>query len=85
MTDTKHDALSNAEFEARVKNLAHTLWEQDGRPEGRALEHWFAALDDTRQRMGQGEAETGRQRDDNIDDLGKPINDPDAPALDQPV
>jgi hypothetical protein len=27
----------------RIAQLAHELWEQEGRPEGRALEHWLQA------------------------------------------
>ena len=27
----------------RVRELAHLMWERDGRPEGRAMEHWLKA------------------------------------------
>lgn len=30
-------------LEARIREKAHKLWEQDGRPEGRAAEHWERA------------------------------------------
>jgi hypothetical protein len=33
-----HDNL-----EQRIRQKAHELWEQDGRPEGRAAEHWEKA------------------------------------------
>jgi hypothetical protein len=29
--------------EQEIKQLAHTLWEQEGRPEGRDVEHYLAA------------------------------------------
>jgi hypothetical protein len=32
-------------FEDRVRGLAHAMWEREGRPEGRALIHWFLACD----------------------------------------
>jgi hypothetical protein len=31
-------------FEAAVRDTAYFLWEQDGRPEGRADEYWERAL-----------------------------------------
>lgn len=27
----------------RVRELAHQIWEREGRPEGREVEHWLAA------------------------------------------
>jgi hypothetical protein len=29
--------------EQRIRDIAYFLWEEEGRPEGRALEHWAAA------------------------------------------
>jgi Protein of unknown function (DUF2934) len=29
--------------EERVRHLAHLLWENEGRPDGRAESHWLAA------------------------------------------
>lgn len=29
--------------EQRIREQAHSLWEQDGRPEGRAEEYWLRA------------------------------------------
>ena len=29
--------------EERVRELAHTLWENEGRPDGRAEDHWLRA------------------------------------------
>jgi hypothetical protein len=38
MPDTRHDTL-----EQRIRAHAHRLWEEEGRPDGRAEAHWFAA------------------------------------------
>jgi hypothetical protein len=32
------------EIDERVRDLAYRLWEEAGRPEGRAEEFWFIAL-----------------------------------------
>ena len=29
--------------EEKVRDLAYTIWEQEGRPEGKALEHYYTA------------------------------------------
>ena len=29
--------------EEQIKDLAHAIWEEEGRPEGKALEHYFRA------------------------------------------
>jgi len=29
--------------EEKIRRLAHTLWEQEGRPEGRDVQHYLAA------------------------------------------
>ncbi len=29
--------------EEQIKDLAHAIWEQEGRPEGKHLEHYFRA------------------------------------------
>ncbi|MBW7850606.1 MAG: DUF2934 domain-containing protein [Rhodospirillales bacterium] len=42
------------EREARIRERAYQLWEADGRPAGRAVEHWVRAEAE----MGGGEAET---------------------------
>ncbi len=31
------------EYAHRIRERAYFLWERDGRPEGRATEHWHAA------------------------------------------
>lgn len=39
-TDQQLDPVSED-----IRNTAYLLWEQDGRPEGRADEYWYRALD----------------------------------------
>lgn len=35
-----------ADREERIRQRAHELWEQEGRPEGRAQDHWERAAQD---------------------------------------
>ena len=35
--------MQNADLHQRIKLRAYLLWEQEGRPEGRAEEHWLRA------------------------------------------
>jgi heme oxygenase len=86
------DPWIDRNFEAQVRQTAYFLWENDGRPHGREQQYWFAALDRCLRQHQADELlrkepsdRTGMQVDDNIDDLGHPINDPDAPPLEQPV
>jgi len=46
------DTMSDADdpwidrnFEAAVRDTAYFLWENDGRPQGREQDYWFAALE----------------------------------------
>jgi hypothetical protein len=39
----RKDADMPDDFEARIREKAHKLWEEAGRPEGRAAEHWEMA------------------------------------------
>ena len=32
-----------ASHEERVRHFAHSIWEEEGRPDGRAEAHWIAA------------------------------------------
>jgi len=36
--------------EEKIRQLAHTLWEQEGRPEGRDVQHYLAAKEILEQR-----------------------------------
>jgi len=33
----------NTDVASRIRDTAYFLWEQDGRPEGRAMEYWLKA------------------------------------------
>ncbi len=37
--------MSNID-ETWVRNRAHELWEKEGCPEGKELDHWFQAMDE---------------------------------------
>ncbi|MFC7332773.1 DUF2934 domain-containing protein [Rhodocista pekingensis] len=37
------DAAREQEHEERIRRKAHEIWEREGRPEGRAAEHWDKA------------------------------------------
>lgn len=86
------DPWIDKDFETQVRETAYFLWENDGRPHGREKQYWFTALDRClRQREAdellRKEPADGMtdQADDNIDDLGRPLNNPGAEPLDQPV
>ena len=44
----------DGERERRIREEAYRLWEEAGRPEGRALEHWSEAKRKYEQAEGQG-------------------------------
>ena len=77
MTET--NPCGDYSFEQAVRETAYFLWEQDGKPSGREQEHWCCALE---QHLRERRADAAisakpiatHQADDNIDDLGRPIN-----------
>ena len=40
---------ANEATNVEIATVAYSIWEQEGRPEGRALEHWRAAEAQVRQ------------------------------------
>ena len=50
-------------WEKAVREAAYRIWEREGRPEGRAMEHWLAAQRETR---GEEEKVLERRPDANI-------------------
>lgn len=34
---------SSAERQARIREIAHSIWESEGRPAGQSLRHWYMA------------------------------------------
>jgi hypothetical protein len=44
-----------------IRAAAHSLWEQEGRPEGRDIEHWLRAEVLLRQKRGPIKVETMKQ------------------------
>lgn len=45
MTSKSEDPWVDPLFDRAVRETAYFLWEQDGRPQGREQQYWFAALD----------------------------------------
>ena len=35
--------MTHIEIESQTRNRAYAIWEAEGRPEGRAVDHWLAA------------------------------------------
>ena len=35
--------MTDVEIESQTRHRAYAIWEAEGRPDGRALEHWLAA------------------------------------------
>ena len=56
------------DFEARVRERAYALWQQEGGVEGRALDHWsraereIAAMQDAMRRAGDSAAPKAKKR-----------------------
>ncbi|WP_233842547.1 DUF2934 domain-containing protein [Dyella sp. 2HG41-7] len=34
---------TSAERQARIRDIAHSIWESEGRPVGQSLRHWYMA------------------------------------------
>jgi hypothetical protein len=45
LTDHPEIAMTDNRTE-RIRQRAHEIWEREGRPEGRAQEHWYKAVQD---------------------------------------
>ena len=43
MSNTNPLDITNEEYQQRIRERAYLLWEEDGRPEGRADEYWDRA------------------------------------------
>ncbi len=67
----------NHDLEDRIRVRAYHLWEQDGRPAGKGLEHWLAA---THQIANETAAIAGTADDDNTATQALPAAG-DAPAV----
>ena len=58
--DTQSRAASEPTTE-EIRAAAHSIWEQEGRPEGRDMEHWLKAELLLRQKRGPIKAGTMKQ------------------------
>ena len=47
--------------EAEIQHAAYLLWIEDGKPEGRELDHWLAAREKLRHRPGRKARTRGRR------------------------
>src|SRR5690554_7584873 len=56
--------------EARVRNLAHKIWESEGRPEGQEQRHWDMALEIVTAELEE------ENLDVELDDIGEQIEEP---------
>lgn len=56
---TKKAPLLAEPTDAQIQHTAYLIWLEDGRPEGRALEHWLTAKEMLCHRQGR-DAHTGR-------------------------
>ena len=52
--------MPNADLHERIKWRAYLFWEQEGRPEGRAEDHWFRAEAEVAGLNSSEEAPPGR-------------------------
>ncbi len=52
------DASADNGIETRVRERAYSLWEQAGRPEGRAEEYWYRARSELAAEDGEPDPET---------------------------
>ncbi len=43
MNEKTTPVIEATEIAERIRALAHQMWEDEGRPEGRAEQHWLAA------------------------------------------
>jgi hypothetical protein len=46
MTSEPNEDQASFEREERIRRRAHQIWEEAGRPEGKAQEHWERAAQD---------------------------------------
>jgi hypothetical protein len=42
---TKHPEINHVDREERIRAIAYALWEEEGRPDGRAEAHWLRATE----------------------------------------
>ena len=51
-----HHDSTGIDREARIQAIAYTMWEDDGRPDGKADEHWLRACELVDKAEGNAEA-----------------------------
>jgi ElaB/YqjD/DUF883 family membrane-anchored ribosome-binding protein len=68
------DAVTESQTE-RVRQRAHELWEQQGRPEGLQGEHWARACRELQMEEKSGTDNTANRAKAGIDDAGSNVKD----------
>ena len=58
--------MTEIEIESQTRECAYAIWEAEGRPEGRAVEHWLAAEADCRPRVQPRARRTRSSTPDNV-------------------
>jgi len=48
-----HQTLVHQDLDEQIRKQAYYLWQQDGCPDGHALDHWLAAGEIVRHRLGE--------------------------------
>lgn len=61
--------------EHRIRERAHALWEQEGRPEGRHEDHWHQASREVGDDEGPGRRPATDGRSPSITDAPEPVGD----------
>ena len=59
------------ELQKRIRERAHQLWEEEGRPEGRADEHWARARAELAGDLGQALKESADEIVPDAEHVGK--------------
>lgn len=68
--------VDEAEIERRIRERAYRIWEEEGRPEGRAEDHWeqakmIIALEDTQKTMLKPIQEPQAEPIEAVENLGE--------------
>lgn len=66
------------DLEGKIRERAHRLWEEEGRPEGRSEEHWREAERQVMAEEGLGEPAVGAQPD--LSERNRPEPQPEVPS-----
>ena len=60
------DPVVHDRLEDQIRHEAFLLWQQEGRPRGRELEHWYAAREIVRHRQPESELSFDRLEEEPV-------------------